>query len=132
MATIVYYRARLFFADADVSAQLNELTVDYNAEMLDETTFGDDTRIRKGGLKTAKITGRGFFDANLGPLGAESVIFGNHGADDTVFTAFPDGPTEGSPTGWAMKGVVSEFTIGEGGVGAVLGLTFAVESRGIK
>lgn len=131
MATIVYYRARVLIGDADVSAQLSECSVDYNAEMLDETTFGDDTRIRKGGLKAAKISGKGFFDAARGPLGAEAVLFGNTGTDDTVISLFPDSVTEGSQCGFGMKGVLSEFRLGEGGVGSVLALSFSAESRGI-
>lgn len=131
MATIVYYRARVFIGDADISASLNELTVEYSAEMLDETTFGDDTRVKKGGLKMAKMSGKGFFDNALGPLGAEAVLFGNNGSDDTVISLFPDSITEGSQSGFAMKGVLSEFRLGEGGVGSVLGLSFSAESRGI-
>lgn len=128
MSTIVYRNARLFVDGADVAAQLNELSLEYSAEILDETCFGDDTRVRKGGLKQASASGKGFFDS---ALDADAVLFNNNGTDDVVFTLFPDGITLGSQCGYAMKATLSEFHIGEGGVGAILGLSFAAESRGL-
>lgn len=134
MATIVYRNARVFWNDADLSTALNDLTVDYAAEMLDETAFGDDTRIHKGGLLTGKISGKGFFDAAVGPAGAENVLFNNLGVDDVVLTVFANGITEGTVTdmGFAMKGVSENFVLGGGGpVGSLLSVEFAVNSRGL-
>lgn len=133
MATIVYKRARLFLGEADISAQLTELNVEYSVEILDDTRFGHDTRFHKGGLSVANISGKGSFDDALGPLGAESLLWNYHGADDTVCTVFANGITEGdfSSGGFAMKGVVTEFNFGDGGVGAILGLTFNIQGRGL-
>lgn len=133
MSTIVYKNARAFINDADIAAQLTELAVEYSAEILDETTYGDDTRVHKGGLKMGKISGKGWFDdayAALGLQNVESLTFGLVGTDDIVISVFPDSITEGSQSGYAMKGVLSEFKIGDP-VGTVLSLSFSAESRGI-
>lgn len=58
MATIVYRNAYFWVNGVDYSADTADLTLNYKAEMLDETAMGDDTRIRKGGLKTWDISAK--------------------------------------------------------------------------
>ena len=138
MATIVYKNAKMFIQDAEIDAQLSELNVDYKAEMLDVTTFGYNTRIKRGGLYTAAINGKGFYDSSTSAESFADVIWSNMGEDNdsrangapTVITVFADGITEGTLTdmGFAMLGVVSGMTIG-GAVGTILPLAFTTESR---
>lgn len=51
MATIVYKNAYIWINGVDYSSDTAELSLNYTAEMLDETAMGDNTRIHKGGLK---------------------------------------------------------------------------------
>lgn len=51
MATVVYRNAFFWCNNVDYSSHVAELALNYSSEMLDETAMGDDTRIRKGGLK---------------------------------------------------------------------------------
>lgn len=131
MATVHFRNAVLVIEGADLSVNLTDLTVDYSAEMLDATTFGATTRIKKGGLFVAMISGKGF--ADFGDNLIEPVIFSRVGVDDSVVAVFPTGVTEGSttPGGYAMKGVLSELVLG-GQVGTLLPITFKVEARGIE
>jgi len=55
MATLVYTNAKLEVAGVDLSAHASEVSLNYASEMQDETAMGDDTRIRKGGLKDWSI-----------------------------------------------------------------------------
>ena len=130
MATVHFRNAKILIDGSNLSASLNELSVEYAAEMLDETAFGDTTRINKGGLLTGRITGAGFaeFEANA----IEDIVFGRVGTDGTVIVVFPDGITEGTTTnkGYGMLGVVEAFTLG-GAVGALLPFTMACEGRGL-
>lgn len=147
MATILYRNAVLVVNGADFNGALHELGVEYSAEMLDETTFGDDTRIMKGGLYNGSISGKGFFD---GAVGLDAVLFRGIGdaslitvnpafqngsvVEDTIIVIFPDAVTEGSLTtgrGYAMKGALETFNMG-GSVGALLDITFGAQSRGIE
>lgn len=130
MATIVYKDAKVLVDGSELSTALNSLGVEYAAEMLDETCFGDDTRINKGGLFSGKISAEGFMDS---AVDVERVAFSNIGVDDVVMAVFPEGITEGAllvGSGYAMKGVMSDFTLG-GAVGELLKITLAAESRGI-
>lgn len=131
MATIVFRDAELLIGGVSLKAALHDLTVDYSAEMLDETTMGDDTRVFRGGLFNGQISGAGYFD---GVVGTEAVLWPQTGTDDVIFAVFPDGVTEGSLTtgrGFAMKGVLNEFNMG-GQVGTLLDINFAAASRGIE
>jgi len=131
MATIHYRNAKLFIDGASLAASLNELSVELSAEMLDATVFGNDTRVRAGGLKMGTISGKGFFDL-LGSVGLEGLVWSDLGVDDNIYTVFADGVTEGTTTdmGFAMKGVMESLTLG-GVVGSLLGVSFKANSRGV-
>lgn len=147
MATILYRNAILLVNGQDFNGALHELAIEYGAEMLDETTFGDDTRVNRGGLYTGSMSGKGFFD---GAVGIDVVLFRNLGdgtsvvanpavagttvLEDVIIVVFPDGITEGSTTtgrGYALKGALDTFNLG-GSVGALLDITFSAQSRGIE
>ena len=51
MATVVYKNAMLQLGSVNLSTYVTELSLSYEAESLDETTMGDDSRVHKGGLK---------------------------------------------------------------------------------
>jgi hypothetical protein len=52
MATKVFTNALVEVDGVDLSPHVAELNLNYSAELLDETAMGDNTRVRKGGLKT--------------------------------------------------------------------------------
>lgn len=131
MATVHYINAVLLVDGYDLSGKVNQLTVNYGAETLDATTFGaGGTRIRKGGLLHAEVSGRGFWDTSGDP---DSALFSRIGTDTTVTAIFPEGITEGSTgvgSGFAMKGVVGTYNIG-GTVGELMPFEFQVDSQGV-
>lgn len=116
MAALVYKDAVIVTGGSDITAELNELSIEYGAEQLDGTTFGNDTRVNKGGLLVANITVGGL--VTFGDQLAEDILFDGVGDDDTIVAVFPGGVTEGSPTGYAMQCMVPEFTMG-GAVGVL-------------
>jgi hypothetical protein len=130
MATVHYRDAKLLIDGSNLSASLNELSVEQSAEMLDETAFGDDTRVSKGGLFTDVISGGGHAEFEAEAI--EDIVFNRVGTDGTVFVVFPNGITEGTVTemGFAMLGVIESFTLG-GAVGTLLPISFSAQSRGI-
>lgn len=128
MATIVYKSAVLLVEGRNLSAEMHDLGLTYAAEMLDKTTFGNDTRIKTGGLLTSQLSGSAFADfAALAP----DLLYTLVGTDDKVASIFPNGITLGEACGYAMKAVESTFSLG-GTVGALDELKFAFESRGIE
>lgn len=128
MSTVHYRNAVLLVNGSLLSASFNELAVSHSAEMLDATTFGYLTRINKGGLQVAEVSGRGLCEFGSGAV--EDILFGLVDVDGTVIVVFPDGIVEGSPTGYAMLGVLNQFNIG-GQVGTILPFDMAAQGRGV-
>ena len=129
MATQVFDNAVLLVSGYDVSGDFNEVTLEHGAELQDETAFGDTTRIRKGGRKTTRLTGRGFWQSPT----PDQVFFDRVGDDDEVVTVFPDSVIEGSTSsgsGYAFKSVLTAYNQG-GAVGTMLPFDIAAETRGI-
>ena len=127
MAALVYKDCVIVVDGSDLTAELNELSIEYGAEMLDGTTFGNDTRVSKGGLLTASISVAGL--ATFGSLLAEDVLFDRTGDDETIIAVFPAGITEGDNTGYAMQGTVADFTLG-GAVGALTPFSASFNHQG--
>ena len=130
MATLHFRDARIFAGGYELSGDHNSVGVALAAEMLDETAFGDTTRIHKGGLTTADIEGGGHVDAAAGHV--DRIAFDVVGVDDTLITVFANGLTEGGQTdmGFACKGVVETYDI-QGDVGSLLAFSLAIKGRGI-
>lgn len=131
-APIVFMNAKIFFHGYDLSADLNEVALEYQSESLDQTAFGDTTRTRKGGLKAARATGRGFWRAGANVV--DPALFTEVGEDDRVLTLFPVAPIEGSTStgsGYAFKVALMTYTLG-GPAGALLPFDFVAEGRGVQ
>ena len=56
MATFVFTNAYVSVNGVALSDHVKQVTVDYGAELQDDTAMGDDTRSASGGLKTWSIT----------------------------------------------------------------------------
>jgi len=52
--------ARILYGGANISCDMNELTITRSADMLDKTTFCSSARRRLAGLRDIQITGSGF------------------------------------------------------------------------
>jgi hypothetical protein len=130
VATIHYRNARILVGGYNISGDSNSLGVNLAAEMLDETSFGDSTRIRKGGLKTADVQGAANWDASAGHV--DAILFGVVGVDDQVVTVFANGITEGTATdmGFSMKGVLDKYNV-KGDVGSLCTVDFSIMGRGV-
>lgn len=132
MATVIYKNARLYVDGFELSGDVNQVGLDYSAEMLDATVMGDSTRKHKGGLKDVRLTAHGF--VQYGTWLVDSTLFGQSGADDKVVSVYPDGVTEGSTggagRGYAFKAVQTSYTKG-GTVGELLAFDVTAEGRGV-
>src|SRR3989304_5712860 len=62
MATVVFTDAQVVINAVDLSDHVRQVTLEYNAEALDETAMADTTRVRKGGLLDWSVTVEFFQD----------------------------------------------------------------------
>ena len=82
MATKVYTDAQFGVNGVDLSAYVQEVTLNYAAEMLDQTAMGQGTRNRLGGLKTWSFTAK--FNDDFAAAGPSNTLWALVGADTDV------------------------------------------------
>ena len=100
MATIVLNDAYVSFGTAgDISTDCKNVSIDYEAEVVDDTVFGDTTRSGKGGLKNWSMTATVVNDFAASAI--DSKIFGLVGTTGTIAIR---------PTSAAKGGSNPEFT----------------------
>lgn len=131
MSTVVFKQARIFIKGYDMSGDSNDLGLNLSSEMLDATTFGNNTRIHKGGLKVADVRAGGFWQSAATSCGSvDRTLFDNLGVDDVLMTLFGDGINEASTCqpGFAMQSVEATYVPG-GSVGDLLPFTMTAMSR---
>ena len=128
MATIVYRDAYFWLGGTDYSDDLESVTLEYGAEMLDETAMGDDTRINKGGLKTWSVSANAHQDFTSGHVGASL-----HALVGTT-TCFELRPSNSCSTAinpsFSGIGILESFPSMGGSVGSLLDVPFALQSAG--
>lgn len=95
MASFILTDAGIWIDQFNLSGDFNTVSVSSAVEEKDATTFGDTTRIMKGGLKTVAISGAGFWDAD-GTDEPDDVLFSRVGSGATALTLSHDGTAEGS------------------------------------
>ena len=131
MSTVVYKNAELFFGGVEVQGDFNEIALSLEAESLDATTFGNATRVHKGGLKDATLSGGGFWQAGANAI--DPTLFESFDVTEQVISLYPDGITEGSTStgsGYAFKAMTARYTLG-GAVGSLLPFTVEAHGRGV-
>jgi hypothetical protein len=141
MATQVLTDVKLYTGEYDLSGDMSAIALNYTAELVDDTVFGDDTRSRAGGLKNVSLSAEGFWNGGTGAV--DDVLFDNIGVADVPVTVVPGGETLANPcylfraihgnyTPGASIGEMLRFSVsaeGSGGVGVVRGNLLHVGSE---
>jgi hypothetical protein len=133
MATVGAFLNAIILVDGnDMSADMNEVTLDNSVELLDSTTFGDTARRRVGGLEVSTVTASGYYNAGSTAdpeRQIDATLFDLLGDANTVVTIYGTGVQEGSFNGgYALQTVQAEYSFG-GGVGAMLSFDATFESQ---
>jgi hypothetical protein len=126
MATQVFSNCKLYVNEFNLSGSMNKLANVYTAEMLDDTTFGDDTRSNLGGLKKGVFANEGLYDAGAGL--PDTIIFPLIGVQDTLQTTCFQAGAEGQ-VAYMCKVMAAEYTHG-GAVGDIHSFSYSAESTG--
>lgn len=112
MATFVLTSAAVMLAGTDLTDKSNQLSLTYEVEAQDATTFGSGgTRVNKGGLWVISGEVGGFTDETI----TGSAIFDAVGAGPSVFQAAA--PGDDGTTGYAFKSMAASYTPLQGSIG---------------
>ena len=91
MATIIFKDAYVEINTVDLSEYVKSVTLNYEAELQDDTTMGDDTRSNKGGLKNWQADVE--FVQDYAADKVDATLFPLVGADPFDILLKPDGDT---------------------------------------
>lgn len=112
MATELLTNVKVFYGQFDISGDLNQVQLEYEAEAKDKTTFGattNGTRIHQGGLKSAAFSMGGLMQEDTDAIG--KVIFDRVGVNDVVLTAVPQGNAAAN-VAYFLKSLTAKFAPG--------------------
>lgn len=115
---------KVYLDGFDLSGDLNASALDYGAEMLDATTFGNEARINTAGLYTARMNHEGHWRA--GGTGPDDSIYARLGTANAVVTLAPETGAV-AEIAYTFRAVHSEYSQG-GQVGAIT--PFSVTAEG--
>lgn len=129
---ITFMNAKILFGGYDLSGQFNQVTLENSVEALDETAFGSTSRSMKGGLRTGRVTGSGFWRSADGDV--DPVFFDSIDLNDAVVLLFPETITEGATatgSGYGLKVSLGKYAPFGAAVGELAPFTIEAEGRGV-
>ena len=128
MATLAFIDAKITINAVVLSSSGNSVNINYEAEVLDETAFGDTTRINKGGLKnwSMEIGFHQDYAANEVDITMFAIV-GTVVAVSVLPTSSAAGATNPDYNG---NGLIQSYTPISGSNGELLGATVSVASAG--
>jgi hypothetical protein len=124
MSKLLLTDSKIWFAEYDVSGDMNSVSLNYSADMQEDTTFSDDTHVMKGGLKSATMGGAGFFSAGTDEI--DPTLFNNVAVIDNVISISPTDGSDGERA-FTMPTVMSEYKPGAS-VGDMFAFTISAEA----
>jgi len=124
MATFVQTDVQWWLDEFDLSSDFNAVSLATDAELVDDTVYGDDTRSMAGGLGTVRLEGEGHMQATV-----DGRLWSTVGIADTVVSIGPVDGTETSPAYFAQL-LTAEYTPLTGSVGDMAAFRVSGEGRG--
>ena len=95
MSSYVLTDAKIWVEQFDLSGDMNSVALEEAADPKDATTFGQTTRIRKGGLLDVRMQAEGFFNAN-GSTAVDDLMAVRLGGGPGPVSIAPQGQAEGN------------------------------------
>lgn len=122
---MILTNAKIYLAGYDLTGDFNQVALAFAAEELDDTAFGDTTRSRTGGLKTAAVEGSGFWN---GGADVDKQIFDRIGTADVPMLIGVDGADAGEVS-YFLQALEASYQLG-GAVGELLPFNLSAVASG--
>lgn len=123
MAENIMRDHKIWFDGRDLTGAMNSLALEYGADMVEVTAFGDTARNRLGGLKSVTASLDGFYDPD--PVDAD--LFAAIASSDKPFSVAVPPAAEGD-VAYTVLAVSGEYSPGAP-VGDAFGFSFGMESN---
>lgn len=128
MAARVLKNCKLYLAGHNLSGDVNKMTLDYSAEMLEATTFADESKRRVAGLFDISADHEGYYQAGSTPDLVDKILWDKLGLADQVMTICPTTGVAGE-IAYTTKTVEAEYSP-NGAVGELF--AFSVSAQGTE
>lgn len=128
MATVAYTNAYLSVNGNDLSSHVAELTLNYTAEMLDETAMGDTNRVFKGGLKNWSVDV--VFHQDFAAGGPDNRLFSLVGTTSCIELRPHNSCSTAINPNYSATAVLESYPPMGGAVGALLDVTATFQPGG--
>ena len=115
---------KLWFGGRDLTGVMSSLGLDYGADAVEDTTFGQNSHTFQGGLKSVAASHQGYFDA----AAYGSDLFDNVGVDGVPMSFSGPDAVEGSPA-YTFQSMESQYAPG-GSVGEMMGFSLEAAAAG--
>lgn len=128
MASLAFTDGFVSLGGTDISDYVTSITLDYAAEMLDETAMGDTTRIMKGGLKNWSVNlemNQDFAD-NL----IDEILFPLVGTTTTVIVRPTSSAVGAANPNYTGTGIIENYSPFGNGVGDLAKTSITIQSAG--
>lgn len=123
MGKLVLKNQKIWFDGFDLSGRINNVSLEHGADAQEATTFGDNTRGYKPGLKTVSAGASGFVDLD----GLDAALFSNIAVGDKAFS-FADSTAEGGTIRF-FKAMAGSYKAG-GAVGEMFKFDLGAAAQG--
>lgn len=128
MASLAFTDGFVSFGGTDISDYVKSVTLDYAAEMLDETAMGDTTRTMIGGLKTWSASlemNQDFADGLI-----DEILFALVGTTGTLIVRPTSSAVSASNPNYTGTGVVENYPPFGNSVGDLASTSITIQSAG--
>lgn len=125
MAHVVLKNVSVFAGGYNLTGDTNSVSLDYGADMVEDTTFGKDTHGMRAGLKTVSFSMEGYTDGSQ----TDTALYYEIGFEDLPLTAMTVGPTEGNAA-YSFLTAISEFQPANGAVGEMASYSASAAAMG--
>lgn len=121
----VLTKCKLWIDKWDLSGSFNAVALRERAAILDQSTFGDLTRTRLGGVHQVVFAHEGLWAAD-GTDKIDDVLASKFSLADTIMSIGVEAGADGE-VGYLFRGIAAEYTPLKGRYGEVLGLSVSGE-----
>lgn len=128
MATLVLTDAFVDIDGTDLSSAVRSVTVNYSAELQDETAMGDDTRVRLGGLKDWSMDIE--FNQDFAAASVDATLFPLVGTTFTVEVRPTSAARSATNPGYTGTGILESYPPLGNSVGDVATASVTIQSAG--
>ena len=125
MAKHILQDCKLYLSEFDLSGDMNAMALNYSADMQENTTFGNDTHVSLGGLKSVTMGHEGYFSAGTDEV--DEVLFNKMAVANSVVTIGPTNGADGE-IAYLMQSTVSEYSPGAS-VGDMMAFSVSSEAN---